>query len=123
MANSVNTISVKLCMDEGVKNVLELAHQLGIDEALPEVPSIALGIADISLKQMVGAYSVFANQGTYVSPYFIAKVYDRKEKVIYENKVENKEVLSTEVSVDITNMLKGVVNYGTASRLRSQYKY
>ncbi len=121
LANSINTISVKLCMNAGIKNVIKLAHELGIDEEFPEVPSIALGVVETSLLKLVSAYTAFANSGIYSNPQFVAQITDNSGKILFKQEIAQKEVIPEEVTHDMINMMQGVVNNGTANRLRSRY--
>lgn len=122
LTHSVNTISVKLCMESGIHNVTSMAHKLGIDSELPEQPSLALGTADISLYEMLRVYSVFASEGKRPEFNLVKKITDQKGNVIfnYQSKVE--EVLSPELCQQMTNMLKSVVENGTANDLHEKYK-
>jgi penicillin-binding protein 1A len=63
LTKSLNTITVQLMMQAGIDNVINLANRMGISSDLPQKPAIALGAGDISLKEMVTAYGVFANMG------------------------------------------------------------
>lgn len=121
LANSVNTVSVKLCMDVGIKSVIDLATQLGIDEEFPEVPSIALGVVETSLLKMVGAYTSFVNKGVYSEPQFLKSITNNNNEIIYEFKPRQTEVLNEQVAQDMINMMQKVVNEGTANRLRTKY--
>ena len=121
LANSINTISVKLCMDVGIKNIIDLANQLGIDEKLPEVPSIALGVVETSLLKMTGAYTAFANDGIYSKPVYIEEIKNNKNQVIYKIKSIQTHVLEKDIAHNIINMMQGVVDRGTAHGLRSIY--
>lgn len=121
LANSINTVSAKLCMDVGIKNIIELAQKMHIDEEFPEVPSIALGVVETSLMKMVGAYTVFANGGAYSAPQFIESIKNNNEEVIYKIESQSEEVLDKEVAHQMVNMMQGVVDRGTANRLRSRY--
>ena len=108
-------------MDAGINNVIALAKQLRIDEDFPEVPSIALGAVETSLIKMVGAYTVFANDGVYVHPQFVAEIMDGNDQIIYKLEIESEKVLEEEIAHQVINMMKGVVGKGTANRLRSRY--
>ena len=121
LANSVNTISVKLCVDAGIDNVIGLANQLGIKDSLPRVPSLALGVAELSLKSILGAYAIFANQGVQITPHYLIAIMNKDGEQLFLSEENGKEVLSEELTQDITNMLQGVVEYGTANRLKSKY--
>lgn len=121
LANSINTVSVKLCMDVGIKNVIDLATQLGIDEEFPEVPSIALGVVETSLFKMVGAYTAFANNGIYIQPQFITEIKNNDNQTIYKLEVAETAILDEEIAHQMINMMQKVVNEGTATRLRTRY--
>ena len=77
LANSINTVSARLMDRVGPRPVVNLARKMGITSYLPKVPSIALGTPDISLFEMVGAYSTFANKGIYVKPIMISRIEDK----------------------------------------------
>jgi penicillin-binding protein 1A len=121
LTNSVNTISVKLCMDAGIKNVIDLATRLGINEDFPEVPSIALGTIETSLYKMVGAYTSFANKGVCSRPQFINNIKNNNDEIIFELEPEQTNVLSEVVAQNMVNMMKKVINEGTSTRLRTKY--
>ena len=122
LANSINTVSVKLCMDVGIKNVIDLAKEMHLDEEFPEVPSIALGVLETSLFKMVGAYTVFGNNGVYTQPQFIESIKNNKEEVLYAVAVDPEDVLEEEIAHQVINMMQGVVNKGTANRLKTIYQ-
>ena len=122
LANSVNVVSVEVLMRAGIENIIRNARKMGIKSDIPHVPSIALGVADISLLEMVSAYCCFANGGKRVDPVFISKIEDRDGRVIYRAEAQkNKRVFSKQTAYYMTEMLKAVVNEGTASRLRGTY--
>lgn len=122
LQNSVNTISVKILEDVGVEKVIDNCKALGIESHIPPYPSIALGTPSISLFEMAGAYSVFANGGKVVEPVFLLKIEDRQGNVLWEaEENEPQKVLSKETAMVMVEMMKGVVNEGTAVRLRKRY--
>ena len=94
LANSVNTVSARLMDKVGPRPVINLARKMGITSYLPRVPSIALGTPDISLFEMVGAYSTFANKGIYVKPIMISRIEDKNGTVLFEVVPETTDVLS-----------------------------
>lgn len=122
LAGSINVITARLMYDIGPKPVVELAHRLGITGDIPAQPSICLGTPDVSVYEMMGAYSVFANQGFYVEPSFITRIEDKNGNIIAEFKKDRKEVISEETAYIMTKLLKNVVNHGTGIRLRYKYK-
>ena len=118
LANSVNTVSARLMDKVGPAPVVNLAKKMGITSYLPKVPSIALGTPDISLFEMVGAYSTFANKGIYVKPITITRIEDKNGTVLFEIAPETKDVLSEESAYVTLNLLKGVTEGGSGQRLR-----
>ncbi len=123
LAHSVNTISAQLIMQTGINPVVTLAHRVGISSDLPPVPALALGVANLSLFEMVGAYASFANQGYKVTPVYISKITDRAGKVLrqHEPKQDAQRVLSKTNAAIMLHLLKGVVEEGSASKLRSEF--
>ena len=118
LANSVNTISARIMDLVGPQPVINLARKMGISSYLPPVPSIALGTPDISLFEMVGAYSTFANQGIYVKPIMITRIEDKNGRALYEVVPESKDVLSEEAAYVTVNLMQGVTTAGSGARLR-----
>jgi penicillin-binding protein 1A len=123
LTHSVNTVSAKVFMETGAKKVIELAHNMGIEGNLPEVPSLSLGTGDVSLMELVSAYSVFVNRGYKVKPVMIRRIEDQQGNVVFAQGIEKSEkpVLSEKTSEQMLAMLQAVVDSGTASGLRSIY--
>jgi penicillin-binding protein 1A len=82
------------------------------------VPSLALGTPDVSLYEMVGAYSTFANQGVYVKPSLITRIEDKNGTLLYQHTPQTKDVISSETAYVTINLLQGVTESGSGSRLR-----
>ena len=118
LANSVNSISARLMDMVGPQPVIDLAQKMGISSRIPNLPSIALGTPDISLFEMVGAYSSFANQGIYVKPIMITRIEDKNGTALYEVIPETQDVLSKEAAYVTTKLMQGVTDYGSGARLR-----
>jgi penicillin-binding protein 1A len=118
LANSVNTISARLMDMVGPRPVINLARKMGITSELPPVPSIALGTPDISLFEMVGAYSTFVNQGIYVKPVMITRIEDKNGRALYEVMPETRDVLGEEAAYVTVNLMQGVTQHGSGARLR-----
>ena len=91
---------------------------MGVTSYLPAVPSIALGTPDISLFEMVGAYSTFANQGIYVKPIMVTRIEDKNGRALYEVIPETQDVLSEEAAYVTLNLRQGVTTAGSGARLR-----
>ncbi|WP_370226824.1 penicillin-binding protein 1A [Mesoflavibacter sp.] len=118
LANSVNTITARLMDKVGPEPVSKLARDLGVESEIPAVPSIALGTPDISLYEMVGAYSAFANQGVYTKPVMVTTIVDKNDTVLYQFVPETRDVLSEEAAYVTVKLMEGVTTEGSGARLR-----
>lgn len=98
--------------------VASLTKRMGITSDVPSYPSIALGAYEASVYDMVGAYSAFVNHGTWIEPTMILRVEDKNGTTIYENIPKVVKALNSETAYIMVDMLKGVVDGGTGSRLR-----
>jgi len=119
LANSINTISAKLMNQVGPKNVVQMAQNLGVTSEIPEVPSICLGTAELSLYEMVNAYSTLANMGQYIKPTVISRIEDKNGTILYQNVPETKDVLSAESAYVTVKVMEGVTRSGSGARLRT----
>jgi penicillin-binding protein 1A len=120
LANSINVVSAKLIDKVGPEAVVELAHKLGVKSEIPVQPSIALGAVDVTVQDMVAAYSTFANEGVYIKPQFITRIEDKSGVVIYEPIPESHDVLNKDVAFAVIKLLEGVTEGGSGARLRTQ---
>lgn len=119
-AQSDNTVFVQLALDLGMENVVEMAHKMGIESELDPFPATAIGGLRIGVNalEMASAYSTFANHGVHMEPYLVQKVTreeDGEEVVIEEHKLEKDRALSRDEAAVATQVLRGVVQRGTAS--------
>ena len=121
LAYSRNPGAVFLINQLGVQRTIDFAQLCGIESKIPAVPSIALGSADISLYEMVRAYTMFPGRGFNVKPIFISRIEDRNGNVLANFTPESKEVISEADSYVMTKMMQGVVDFGTGRALRSAY--
>ena len=121
LAGSVNTMSARLIDKVAPVNVVRLAEAAGIKTKIQANPSIALGAVDLSLLEMVSAYSTFANKGLRVSPMIITRIVDKNGTVLKDFIPEMQEVLSEESAYVILDLLKGVTESGSGIRLRSNW--
>ncbi len=123
LTNSVNTVTADLAIQVGMDNVVDLARRMGITSDIPALPSVALGAADISLFEMISAYTTFANYGVPTELDGLVKVVDKKGKVLYKRKesTPNDNVLNDQVSPEIIEMMRGVIENGTGKSLRTVY--
>lgn len=120
LAYSINTISAKLIDKTGPEPVVELAHKLGIKSSIPAQPSIALGAVDVTVQDMVAAYSTFANEGVYIKPQFVTRIEDKSGVVIYEPIPESHDVINKDIAFAVIKLLEGVTDTGSGARLRTQ---
>jgi penicillin-binding protein 1A len=120
LANSINTVSAKLIDRTGPEAVVELTRKLGVKTEIPVQPSIALGAVDITVEDMVAAYSTFANQGVYVKPQFLSRIENKSGEVIYEPIPESHDVLNKDIAFAVIKLLQGVTETGSGARLRTQ---
>ena len=118
LAHSINTVSAKLIDKTGPEAVVEMTKKLGITASIPTQPAIALGAVEITVQEMVGAYSTFANQGVYIKPQFISKIEDKNGVVIYEPVSEARDVISRDIAFAVVKLMEGVTEEGSGQRLR-----
>ncbi|WP_194350008.1 penicillin-binding protein 1A [Pontibacter beigongshangensis] len=107
MGKSVNSVTAQLTELVGWETVVKYARRLGISSPLQAVPSIGLGPSDVSVYEMVGAYSTFPNRGFYTTPRFITRIEDRNGNLIHQFVPKQKKVLSEETAFLMMHMLKG----------------
>ncbi|RZJ28607.1 MAG: penicillin-binding protein, partial [Flavobacterium sp.] len=120
LALSINTVSAKLIDKVGPEAVVELTHKLGVKSDIPAQPSIALGAVEITVHDMVAAYSTFANEGVYVKPQFITRIEDKNGVVLFEPIPESHDVLNKDIAFAVIKLLEGVTEIGSGARLRTQ---
>jgi penicillin-binding protein 1A len=109
MARSVNSITAQLVQQLGPQNVVDFAHNMGIKSYLNPVPSICLGVSDVSLYEMVSAYSTFVNGGVQIEPIFITRIEDKNGNVIENFIPKTKEVINDQIAYKMVYMLRGGV--------------
>ena len=110
LANSLNIISAYLMDKIKPMNLVAKAKDLGIKSKLDAVPSLCLGTFDISVYEMTGAYSTFANNGVYVEPIFITRIEDKNGNILADFYPKTEEVLNEKTAALMVEMLKGVVD-------------
>ena len=124
LSNSVNTIAVKVMNEVGIEKVIDLAHKMGIESEIEEVPSIALGTENLGLLELAKAYTSFVNKSKPTTPLFITKIEDKNGNLIFENEAEEKEpeqVYSDYTRQVMLEFMKATINEGTATRIRNTY--
>lgn len=127
LMNSVNTVSVQVLFDAGIEHVIDLAKRCGIESPIPEVPSIALGTAELNLLEMVSAYATLGNDGYRVDPVYIRRIEDEEGNILESfdqtSEIDSEQVVSDTLTQEIIQMLEKVIDEGTARRLRFQYGF
>ncbi len=118
LANSKNRISAWVLKQYNPQAVVEVMKRLGIYSPVEAVNSMFLGVADVTLYEMVGAFNTYANLGVYTKPYFVTKIEDRHGNVIARFQPERHEAIDEETAYLMLNLLEGVINEGTGIRLR-----
>jgi len=122
LAKSLNTVTTRLIDKTGPQPVIDLLEKLQVNtDDIPAAPAIALGSVDMSVYEMVSAYSTFANKGVYIKPVVVTTITDKNGTVLYQNQPETKDVLSEESSYVIMKLLEGVTQYGSGARLRGSW--
>ena len=133
MANSINTITAYIMKQFGPHAVVDLAKKIGIQSKILAVPSLCLGTFDLSVYEMVGAYSTFVNNGVWTEPIFITKITDKHGIILEEFKPKTRDAMSRQTANLMVRMLQGVVDgvynknvnttMGTGVRLRFRYQF
>jgi penicillin-binding protein 1A len=118
LIESNNQAAVALQMKVGTGPVRSLASDLGMRD-LPDVPSLALGTGLVTPLELTAAFAVFPNGGVAVAPRGIIRVVDADGSVAAERKVDGDRVMSEEAAFQVVSMLRDVVDFGTASPVRS----
>ena len=121
LAYSQNYVTAYMMKQVGATAVSTLIKKMGVTSDVPAYPSICLGTFDASVYDMVGAYSAFVNHGTWTEPIYLLRIEDKNGNILYERKPKIVFALNEQTAYVMTQMLKGVVENGTGSRLR--YKY
>jgi penicillin-binding protein 1A len=121
LAMSVNNASLYLLNQVTINSFIDFVHKCGISSNIEQVPSIALGVSDISLFEMVWAYSMFPNRGINTEPIFITKIEDKNGNMLQNYTPIQKEVVNAQTAYKMVLMMKGVTEIGTAKRLRYRY--
>ena len=122
LSQSINTIAVEVLLQTGIDTVIRHAHRLGIEAELPPYPSLALGVADIPLSEMIRPYMCFANNGQLNDLYYLEEIKDRQGNILYKAEPSSAQtVLPADEAHLMSQMLAAVINEGTGQRLRTTY--
>lgn len=131
LANSINTVTAYIMKQFGPHAVVDLAKKIGVKSKILAVPSLCLGTFDLSVYEMVGAYSTFSNKGVWVEPIFVTRIEDKNGVVLERFIPESNEAMSEKTADIMVRLLQGVVDgvYSPAAKKRSgtgvrlRYKY
>ncbi len=119
LAKSINTIAVQVILDAGIDNVIQKARRMGMKGEIKKIPSVALGTAEVTLMELVSAYTTFLNKGNHRPYYFITRIEDQDGTILEEFKPPaTTGVFTAETCGIINQMLANVVDRGTASHIR-----
>jgi penicillin-binding protein 1A len=120
---SKNTITAQVMQDVGVAPIVKLAQDMGVRQSrLSAVPSISLGTSPVTLLEMVSAYTTIASQGEYRRPVFVRRITDRDGNVVADFASQTPQrVLSQASAVTLIDMMRGVINRGTGTAVRSRF--
>lgn len=122
LANSENNISGWVLKQFTPQAVADMARKMGITSFIDPVPSIFLGTAEITVKEMVAAYAIYANKGVYNTPLPVVRIEDKYGNVLENFRAESREVITENTAYLMCNLLEGVVTQGTGVRLRYRYQ-
>lgn len=106
-AQSINTIAVQVAQEVGIHNIAVTAKKMGIKTPLEETPALSLGASDVSLLELVNAYSTVINEGMAHSPVLVTRIEDKDGHVIYQHKPDQVQAIPYESAFLMTEMLKG----------------
>ena len=121
LTNSSNNISAFLMKQYGPEAMADMMRRMGIQSHVDEVPSLCVGPADLTLWEMVAAYNTVPSRGVYVTPLFVTRIEDRQGNVLSEFTNRKREAIAESTAYLMVNLMEGVVQGGTASRLRYRY--
>ena len=121
LAHSMNQISAWVLKHYSPEAAIKIARNMGVVSPIDPYPSICVGIPELTLYELVGAYTSFADKGVYTQPIFVTRIEDKNGNLIANFKPKRKEAISEETAYLMIELMRGVVKYGTSVRIR--YKY
>lgn len=121
LANSVNNVVANLFQQQQTQPLIGLLRSLEVKSDIPDVPSICLGTPELTMAELVGAYTIFPGKGTFAQPMMVTRIEDKNGKVIAQFVPDKKEIMSAKTAYTMTQMLREVVTKGTARRIPNVY--
>jgi len=119
LEQSRNVVSVRLVDSVGVKTVVDYLERFRFDAEFGPNLSIALGTTELTLLDLTAGFTTFANSGVKVEPSVIRRIADKDGRAFFENEARKREVLSPQTASVMTFILEGVVERGTATRVKA----
>ncbi len=113
-AESRNIPALRLADKVGIKNVIDVAHRFGVTSDIPAFLPIAIGAADLTLTEQVGAYSVFPNDGIYIAPHYIRRVLEADGQPMQQPRTQVSEAIPVNIAREMMVLLQAVIQHGTA---------
>ena len=120
LARSMNIPTVKMAMQVGLRKVVNLARQAGMNSDLRATPALALGAYDVTPLEVAGAYTIFSNRGMYVEPSMIHEILNPDGETAFEYTVKKRQVLDPRIAYMMTNLMQEVMRSGTGGGTRSR---
>ncbi len=114
-AESRNIPALRLADKVGIKKVIDVAHRFGVTSDIPAFLPIAIGAADLTLAEQVGAYSVFPNDGIHIAPHYIRRVMEADGQPMQQPRTQVSEAISVDIAREMMVLLQAVVQHGTAA--------
>jgi penicillin-binding protein 1A len=121
LALSINNAALYVLKQVGIEPFVDFAHKCGISSRIEPYPAVALGVSDISLFEMLGAYSMFPSGGMHSEPFFLSKIEDKNGTLLKSFSGSQKEIINHNTAFKMVKMMRGVMNAGTGGRLRGRY--
>ena len=124
LANSNNNVTAYLMSNLSPYAFVDLLHEFGLrNREIEPVPSLCLGTCDVSVQEMVSAYTTFVNHGIHTMPLYVTRIEDSEGNILAQFSARSNEVVSEETTYKMIDMMRAVINEGTGTRLRSSRTY
>ncbi len=120
LAHSLNVPTVEIAQQVGFQNIVDLARRAGMNLNIQPTPAIALGAYDVTPVEIAGGYTIFANHGEYVKPYFLSSIRDARGDEIYHDKPDTRQVLDPRVAYLMDSLMEEVLRSGTGVQVRGR---
>ena len=121
LAHSSNSVAAWLMKQLGPEAMVAMMHKMGISTKIDPVVSLCVGSADLSVYEMVTSYNIFPSGGLYTHPLFVTRIEDKDGNVLGQFSERRHEAVTADAAYAMIQMMRGVVDGGTGSRLRSRY--